>query len=1021
MVRLSVALALSAICPSFAVAHVDLPLTDTVLPLSISAQSASHWEQGCYEVWVLEGDCRIEQGRSTATSEAAVVWVLRETVQGLPRTRCIAYLERQVRAELFEGENWAKVAADDWLYEFETVSSFRMKVPRATEDPSPRPPIYERALKRRDPDAAGLRKTQHLAQPGISPLPNAPGITPGPQVEAPPAAVLQALPPGSRRLLMNPRSTVSPQINWFASQDAKEWVAVIDGGINFVIEGVGALGVLDISADRAVLWTQATNQLNVGGSAVQTSEQPLELYLEGNIVFLEGDRRIYANRIYYNVRNENGVVLDTQIVTNAPGYAGLLRLRSELVQITGRDRFLAQKSSVTSSQFASPRYRLQSNLVELTDRQSPAIDPATGAQAVDAITGEPVIEHRQYLTSRNNFVYLGPVPVFYWPVFSADVTDSAFYLGRVQLRNDRIFGNQILTTFDVFELLGLQNKPQGTQWNVHADYLSKRGLGVGTTFLYNRPDLFGIGGPASGLFDAWAIHDRGIDNLGSDRREVPPEISNRYRVLQRHRQLLPNNFVLSGELGLVSDRNFLEEYYEREWDEFKDQTTDLEVRRLVDGSSWYLRGQVRPNEFFTETQWLPRFDHYLLGTSLFGDRVTLFEHSSAAYSNFQIAAFPDNPVDAQKFVWFPWEQRQTKGERLVSRGEIDAPLNLGPFKVVPFALGEVGRWGQVLDGNSLNRLYGQAGVRGSLPFWSANPTVESNLFNIHGLAHKVTLNAEYGLSAANQDVTQFPLLDPIDDNNLEQFRRRFTFNTFGGPLPDGNVPLQFDPRFYALRAGIHDNVTSPSYEIANNFQALRLDLLQRLQTKRGMPGQRRIIDWMVFDTGVVFFPNANRDDFGQSFGLLNYDYRWYVGDRTTIVSDGVFDFFDSGQKIFTVGTFLTRPPRGSLYVGFRWLQGPILANVLTPFNSQVLIASYSYQLSPKWSTTLGTSVDISGSGNIGQNVALTRIGESFLMSLGFNVDASKNNYGTTLLIEPRFLPGGRLRGIAPPATALGLQ
>jgi hypothetical protein len=235
------------------------------------------------------------------------------------------------------------------------------------------------------------------------------------------------------------------------------------------------------------------------------------------------------------------------------------------------------------------------------------------------------------------------------------------------------------------------------------------------------------------------------------------------------------------------------------------------------------------------------------------------------------------------------------------------------------------------------------------------------------------------------------------------------------------VPAQFDPRFYALRSGLHDRVTSPSYEIADDFQALRLNLLQRLQTKRGLPGQRRIIDWMVFNTGVVYFPNDNRDNFGKPFGLLNYDWRWYLGDRTAVVSDGVFDFFDEGQQIFTVGAYLNRPPRGTLYVGFRWLQGPDLTGVLTPFDSQVLIASYTYQLSPKWTTTLGTAVDIGGNGNIGQNIAITRIGESFLASVGFTADASKDNFGATFLIEPRFLPGGRLRGVAPPPSTLELQ
>ena len=40
-------------------------------------------------------------------------------------------------------------------------------------------------------------------------------------------------------------------------------------------------------------------------------EAPLELYLEGNVVFRQGERTIYAQRMYYDVRRETGIVLGT--------------------------------------------------------------------------------------------------------------------------------------------------------------------------------------------------------------------------------------------------------------------------------------------------------------------------------------------------------------------------------------------------------------------------------------------------------------------------------------------------------------------------------------------------------------------------------------------------------------------------------------------------------------------------------------------------------------------------------------
>jgi hypothetical protein len=258
-----------------------------------------------------------------------------------------------------------------------------------------------------------------------------------------------------------------------------------------------------------------------------------------------------------------------------------------------------------------------------------------------------------------------------------------------------------------------------------------------------------------------------------------------------------------------------------------------------------------------------------------------------------------------------------------------------------------------------------------------------------------------------------PLYDPLDDNNIETFRRRFAFDTFGAPP----IPLQFDERFYALRSGLASYVTSPSTEIAGDLAAARLGIHQRWQTKRGAPDRRKVVDWIVLDTDATIFPDPKGDNFGQWLGLVDYNFQWHVGDRTTLVSDGFFDFFSQGPKYFTIGGFLNRPPRGSWYAGIRVLEGPI--------SSTVLASAYSYRMSDKWVSTYNSTWALGSTGNIGQNFAVTRIGESFLSTVSFNYDASKGNFGANFAIEPRFLPRGRLGpagGVQiPVAGAFGLE
>jgi hypothetical protein len=68
---------------------------------------------------------------------------------------------------------------------------------------------------------------------------------------------------------------------------------------------------------------------------------------------------------------------------------------------------------------------------------------------------------------------------------------------------------------------------------------------------------------------------------------------------------------------------------------------------------------------------------------------------------------------------------------------------------------------------------------------------------------------------------------------------------------------------------------------------------------------------------------------------------------------------------------------------------------------------------------------LANSGNIGQSLYMSRIGESLVATLGASFDQSKDNVSVSLLVEPRFLPNlnlTRRTGIeVPPVGAFGLE
>ena len=988
---------------SDAKAQIELPPADPNKPLKIFADGGSKWHDGTYEVWHLQGRVRLSQGGVNTQSREAILWIDR-SAGGMKPHKVVAYLEGSVRVG-YPPNNEARHALQtagttftgpSWTGRFYSRAPLELQLPPAQAAPQVKPAIYHRGIADWMPQPRSIPKT------GVQPAQYVPGIEPTSPLVA----------PGNfRRIRVTPRDGGGIQAQWFPNQATNERIAVIDNGVNLVVESADPAGNIDVSTDRLVIWTPGDGLPDLGGENVQAENVPLEIYMEGNIVFRYGDRRIYARAMYYNVSQRRGVVYDAELLTPVPSHQGLVRLKAKVLYQIDAGNFEAQDAALTTSRLAVPTYWFQSKNIRFQDQQFPVVDPFTGEPHFDPVTGQPIIEHQTLASSRNNLIYLKSWPILYWPFMATDARKPNFYLEEIKLGSDNVFGTQIRTDWDMYQILGWTRKPEGTDWTTSLDYLSDRGFGVGTLFEYDRVDFFGIPGRYHGSVDAWGLHDDGLDNLGRDRRMLTPERKQRGRIYARHRHYLPNELQLTSEIGYISDRNFLEQYYEHEWDEFKDQSTGLELKQYLGNTTWSISGDLRVNDFFAQTEG-GRFDHFLIGQSLLHDHLTWHAHSNVGYEKLEVADAPLDPVDAAKFTPMTWES-PAEGLRGATRHEIDLPISLGPGKVVPYLLGELATWNEDLTSSNVDRAYGQIGLRASLPMWKRNPEFQSQLFNLNGLAHKIVFEGEFFYADASRDLSRFPLYDELDDDSVEAFRRRYPTDNFGGLA----IPTMYDERYFALRSGLQNSVTSPSTEIADDLMLGRVGISQRWQTRRGLPGRERIVDWIVLDVEGLFYPRPSRDNFGSSVGMLQYDFRWHVGDRVTLLSDGFFDTFDGGLRTASIGGFISRPGLGDGYIGIRSIEGPISSNVLS--------SSAHYRMTEKWILTVGGSIDLSDTKNIGQKMEVTRIGESFLLTLGVTGDASRGSFGANFLLEPRFLKASRratLGGLPlPPVGAYGIE
>ena len=1050
--------------------QIAIPHADHEYAISVNADNIERWFEGQYEVMQCLGNVVVVQGENKYSAKQAVLWLDRNFSDSqfsssdsqsndsdLPAAqKMIIYLDDSVVVDRVRagGEHTElslpvdRMNANDWFGRLITTSNVHMnQSPIDVSGPSSAP-LWDRAKASWQQEYSQIRQVSYVQQG--DPYLNQPLLVSpqtGQTLTAPPTGLptngsapyrstpIESVPYGSdtldsqtvyqlpqtgadlgnvvpvaggqnqaaqvqTRVRINPRqSNAGAGIRSAPSSVPNETILTSTGGVRVLIDsdelanvdqfGQAKTSQIVIEADNVVAWT---NQL---GNSSNLEPPRWELYLEGNVEFVMGDRVIYAERMFYNATTRQGTILSVEMLTPVPSYRGLARLKAEVVQQNSENNWYAYGAALTSSRLGVPRYWMQSQDLDITQSENAFVDPLTGVPQFDAQTGQVRTEDEYFVTSRNNRVYLAGIPVFWWPTISTSLNNPSYYLESLRVGNDQIFGTQVVTGWNLYQILGIRNPPRESKWTGYIGNLDFRGVVFGTDFKYNFPGFLGVPGNVDGLLRAWFIDDRGEDNLGRGRRRVPLEEDFRGRIRWTHQHTFSPGFRAQAELGWLSDRNFLEQYFERDWDTGKDYETGLWLIRNFDNQSLQLQANFQINDFFTQTSWLPKLDHHIIGQRILNTNLTWHAHSHVGYGQFDPAEAPTNPVDLANFRLLDWEVAPAEGIRAGTRHELDLPFQAGAVKVTPYVLGDATFWEEDLQGNDLTRLYGQVGLRASLPLWRVDPTVHSVLLNLNGLAHKITFDTELLYADADEDFLTLPLYDQLNDDAQEHFQRRFIDNTFGGA-----IPAEYDERFFALRSLLQSNVSAPSAEIANDLAAVKIGMRNRWQTKRGLPGEARIIDWIEFDIEGTYFPDANRDNFGSDFGLVNYDFAWHIGNRLSILSDGYYDFFSQGLRTTSLGFSTSRPTVGSIYVGMRSIEGPISSNILT--------AQATYRMSDKWIFKGVSRFDFGEAGNIGQSISFIRVGESFLLRFGVNVNVSRDNVGFLFGIEPRFQPNPRL-------------
>ncbi len=291
---------------------------------------------------------------------------------------------------------------------------------------------------------------------------------------------------------------------------------------------------------------------------------------------------------------------------------------------------------------------------------------------------------------------------------------------------------------------------------------------------------------------------------------------------------------------------------------------------------------------------------------------------------------------------------------------------------------------------------------------------------MHGLNNKISLFGDARTAWSNVKLNNIAVQDDLDDNTYEYVRRYLAITELHRRA---FLPFPYDPRHLILRQTL--SPITGTTDVQASINTVQMGVHQRLQTKRGPKGRRRIVDYMTLDASTTYFPTAARDNFGTPWGQAMYNWQWYIGDRTSIVSAGWFDFFKlvgstplnnnlvsgynpNGSTSSPPASRSARPPRSNYYLGYSIIDtGPIKTSAAN--------VSMSYWLSPKWYGTYSTSYDFGDAILLASMFSFTRIGADYITTIGLSVDPQRlNSFNFGVQIVPRLSPGiggGGRRGL----------
>ena len=790
----------------------------------------------------------------------------------------------------------------------------------------------------------------------LPPTPNAPFPPPAFDNNVPPPPPnAPTKPPPS--VSVRPRFQGGLQVEYKPVEDGRTAI-IVNGGVIIIIASTpdtpGAkTQFVDIEADRLVIWTKGNAQQLLSNMRTEQGADSgaHELYLSGHVAMRSRSdkdiKTLRANELYYDVRRNVAVAREADFEMQVQKAIFPIHVLTPELQQLNSKMFQTKDAVIHSSTLPSdPGLTVSITDMTIEERQY-ELSYLYGLWPAYDKDGKRKIQTDHVFTGINYITYIEGVPVFYFPYFRGRVEDPLGPLDAVNASYNRIFGFQINTTWDIYDILDLPHF-DGTKWRSsistilrcaapalarYSTSAAKTSSASATlTRANSKPMACSITARTSSAAIA-AMSPSGpiFRNLLADRPSRLPRLdlwqSQRpgpTRRLQLPRPVrVPQRSQLPGTV-LPQQPSERRQPGHLRLPQATEEQLGLDARRRHQHQSTGSRtptGCPRP-------------------TGTCSARRSWTTCSSSTRTPAPPTLSSGRPIACRSRICRPTSRADTARFDL-DVGHQHAAFNLGPFKFAPYLTFDLADYTQNINGDNQGRVYGGGGVRWNLPLSKLYPDIQSELFNINEIYHKINFYGNYFNAQSSSSFTTLPQLDRLNDDVTDQALRdirplQSLYNPANAAfLTSSNL---FNPQYYALR-----RLVTNSPDENDSIQVVQLGLDPRWQTKRGFPGNEHVVDWMSLNLQATVFPQADRDNLGHTFGVVEYNWVWNIGDRTALTSNGALRAVPRwSARPSTSAPILGRPVDTNFYLGYR---------LIDPMESKAIFASISYPFSSKYALT----------------------------------------------------------------------